>query len=136
MLTNCHPGDDDKLFELMDLFAALKTQWRELVMGIEQELVELFNERGSDLELLDGSKFYLGRDKRYKRRQPHDQVMRAIEYAILEGDNQLERTHHFLASDAWKPGACLKLLGKEKFDELFTTTVSEHVKVKKTRIEP
>jgi hypothetical protein len=138
-MSQTSPSDDEQMLDLVNQIAAAKAQWREWIEMIDAEMLDLFSAR-EKTEIPTGNpgeKFYLGRDKKYRRRKDHKTIMDAIAVAILSGGEQYHKmqTTDLLASNAWKPGACLKMLGQEAFNELFEVIVIESVKIKKTRSE-
>jgi hypothetical protein len=133
------PSDDEQMLDLINQIASAKAQWLDWIEMIDAEMLDLFSAR-EKTEIptgRPGEKFYLGRNKRYRRRVDHKMIMDAIAVAILSSGEEHHKmqTTDLLASDAWKPGACLKMLGQEAFNELFEVIVIESVKIKKTRSE-
>lgn len=127
-------GGDTSSEQLRDLHASAKNaqaRLRELVTDIEESIIEHIEATGSDIELNDGKRWYIGSDKKTKAKDDS-----LVLHAILEasgGDISKLTTGDdgVLASSPWKHGAIKHLIGQHRFDELFETTVTKSLETGK-----
>lgn len=115
-------GSREALLDIRSALSEMAQKIREFRAEVDEALVEHINLHG-DVDLGDGKRLYVGTDRGYKCRD-----QRATFVAVLEatgGDEAL--MVEALASGAWKPGACKRLLG-DRFGDLFEETVAMDVK--------
>ena len=128
-------GSEDAPELLREVMSHAKSQasvLRDLTRHIEQAIIEHIETTGLDIELLDGKRWYVGKDKIIKS---NDDT--AVMHAVLDatgGDVAKFTTgaDGVLASSPWKFGAVKTLLGEDRFATLFTTTYKTSLETGKT----
>lgn len=113
---------------LVDLIGAMKKRLKEVSDQCNATLMEYVKKHG-DLEV-GVVRYYVGSERRVKCRG-NEATTKAIVEA-MGGD--ISALAEALCSDPWKPGHVRKVLGDEKFEELFSTEVVEDVKTGKPRM--
>jgi hypothetical protein len=116
-------GSRDTLLDVRSGIKALQAKLREFAQEVDQAIIEHIEEHG-DIDIGDGTRLYVGTDKSHKCKD-HQQTFAAI-LAATGGDEQAMCEH--LSTSAWKPGACSKTLGNERFSDLFETIITKDVK--------
>ncbi len=112
---------------LVDLIGAMKRRLKEVTDQCNATLMEYVKKHG-DLEV-GVVRYYVGSEKRVKCRGNE-----ATTKAIVEAtDGDISALAAALSSDPWKHGHVRKVLGDEKFEELFLTEVVEDMKTGQPR---
>lgn len=89
---------------------------RELKAAWEECMIALIRQHG---EIVNGDlRYYIGTDKTTKATDQQ----KVLETLMDKLGGDIELVCSCLSANAWKPGACRKLLPPESFDALFVTT--------------
>jgi len=112
--------------EAIDRIDAVKRRIKEIEVTFKDALIEWINLNG-DIEI--GTKrYYVGTTKKVK---PRDMI-RLCEAAITAAEGDFETFADSLSANAFKPGACKKLLG-DQWGQHFEETIDEDIKTGKPK---
>jgi hypothetical protein len=115
-------GSRDGLLDVRSGIKALQAKLKEFSQEVEEALIEHISAHG-DIDIGDGKRLYVGTERGYKCRDNAATFVAIL--GATGGDEALMA--EALASGAWKPGACRKLLGST-FANHFEETVAQDLK--------
>ena len=111
-----------KLASLHSALRVTMTAMRELVSLVEQSAIEHIEATGRDIDLANGSRWYIGRERKRKCRNDAAMLQSVLEAAggdfsvLASGDSGV------LAAAPWKWGAVKSLIGEARFAALVEET--------------
>jgi hypothetical protein len=120
-------GSRDGLLDVRSGIKAMQAKLKEFAAEVEEALIENIGLYG-DVDIGDGKRLYVGTERGYRCRDNAATFVAIL--GATGGDEALMA--EALASGAWKPGACRKLLG-DTFGDHFEETVAQDLKTGSAR---
>lgn len=118
------PGRDlDHVAYALDKFEFIKSRVREEEARLKERLIAYIESLPEKEFQIGTRRYYVAPDKKVK----DNDVKRTTEAVFQAVGGSIDDFCCYLSSNAFKPGACKKLLA-EQFDSFFTTTITSALK--------